>query len=134
MAQQPPQQTDEQSDENFWLSCFFLRNLPANIPPQQLSSWVSETFQKQCTRIVYADEVTKDVCRSGSYLIELSSPTARSIFSRQGRGEHFFFNIRLHCEEVRSEQFAKKAFLADSSFNPLQSPGGTLIGKTPDDL
>eukprot|EP00526_Cylindrotheca_closterium_P009014 CAMPEP_0113645558 /NCGR_PEP_ID=MMETSP0017_2-20120614/24021_1 /TAXON_ID=2856 /ORGANISM="Cylindrotheca closterium" /LENGTH=501 /DNA_ID=CAMNT_0000557315 /DNA_START=16 /DNA_END=1517 /DNA_ORIENTATION=- /assembly_acc=CAM_ASM_000147 len=128
MAQQPPPITDEQSEENFWLSCFFLRNLPANIPPQQLSSWVSETFQKQCTRIVYADEVTKDVCRSGSYLIELSSPTARSIFSRQGRGEHFFFNIRLHCEEVRSEQFAKKAFLAEPSFNPLQSPGGTLAG------
>ncbi|CAJ1968894.1 unnamed protein product [Cylindrotheca closterium] len=128
MAEQPLPMTDEQADENFWLSCFFLRNLPANIPPQQLSSWVSETFQKRCTRIVYADDVMKDVCRSGSYLIELSSPTARSIFSRQGRGENFFFNIRLHCEEVRSEQFAKKAFLADVSLNPLQSPGGTLAG------
>jgi hypothetical protein len=120
MAQEVPRGTKNElqaaeEQGGLWLSCFFLRNLPDGVSAQQMSTWVSETFQKQCIRVAYADKSTRDKTRSGSYLIELSSPTARSIFSRQGRGEHFFFSIRVHCEEVRAEQFAKKAFSADTA-------------------
>eukprot|EP00980_Cylindrotheca_fusiformis_P012405 scaffold3046_cov105-Cylindrotheca_fusiformis.AAC.4 len=98
---------------NLWLSCFFLRNLPDGVSSQQVSAWVSKTFHKDCLRVAYADESSRDRTSSGSYLIELTSPSARSIFSRQGRGEHFFFPIHICCEEVRSEQFARK-FSVDS--------------------
>jgi hypothetical protein len=135
MAQEVPTGTKDglqavEEQGGFWLSCFFLRNLPDGISAQQMSTWVSETFQKQCIRVAYADKNTRDKTRSGSYLIELSTPTARSIFSRQGRGEHFLFSIRVHCEEVRAEQFAKKVFSADPALtNQLPQDESSLAGR-----
>lgn len=102
--------TEQKVEEkgNDWISSLILlENLPPGISEKQLYLWIYHKLSEKPKRIVFVDEEPSHP--KSCYLIELLSPSISGYHLCQRYSKSVVkYDIDVHCEKLRSEQFAQR--------------------------